>query len=157
MKINILSYPKSVHESHQLSLNLVISCHGKWHLISLAFIVQNWSCMFITQFHILTREICLSNACCWNDWNGPWNTGTMKSVLRDHCHETTCLYRPHMFGRRTYISIELNLPPDRPYFYGEWGGLSRQIRLYWCTYMAMMLWFSLVYDINWDLILQMYF
>ncbi len=49
--------------------------------------------------------------------------------------ETTCLDRPHIFDRKTYISIQLNLSPeitclDRPHFCGQWGGLSRQVLLY---------------------------
>ncbi len=52
--------------------------------------------------------------------------------------EITCLDRPHIFVRRTYISISLNLSPettclDRPHFCGQWGGLSRQVLLYLCT------------------------
>ncbi len=49
--------------------------------------------------------------------------------------ETTCLGRPHICGRKTYISIQVNLSPettclDRPHFCGQWGGLSRQVLLY---------------------------
>ena len=49
--------------------------------------------------------------------------------------ETTCLDRPHIFGRRTCISIYLNLSLettclDRPHFCGQWGSLSRQILQY---------------------------
>ncbi len=51
--------------------------------------------------------------------------------------ETTCLDRPQICGRKTYISIQLNLSLkttclDRPHFSGQWGGLSRQVLLY-CT------------------------
>ncbi len=57
--------------------------------------------------------------------------GTVKAVLRDHYHESTCLDRPHIFGRRTYISLLLNLSPetaypDRQHYCGQWCGLSRQ-------------------------------
>ncbi len=43
--------------------------------------------------------------------------------MRDHL----CLDRPRIFGRRTYISISLNLSPettclDRPNFCGQWRG-----------------------------------
>ncbi len=49
--------------------------------------------------------------------------------------ETNCLDKPHIFGRRTYISIQLNLSPettclDRPHFCVQWDGLSRQVLLY---------------------------
>ncbi len=48
---------------------------------------------------------------------------------------TTCLQRPHSSGRRSYISVKLNLPPkttclERPHFYGLSAGLSRQVVLY---------------------------
>ncbi len=49
--------------------------------------------------------------------------------------ETACLDRQHICGRKTYISIQLNLSPwttcfDRPHFCAQWGGLSRQVLLY---------------------------
>ncbi len=57
--------------------------------------------------------------------NSPPLTGTttLKPVLRNHCHETTCLEEPLIFGRRFYISMQLNLSRkttclERPYFYG---------------------------------------
>ena len=55
--------------------------------------------------------------------------------------ETTWLQRPHIFGRRANISVQLNLSPEitcleRPHFCGQRGGLSRQVLLYfvffWC-------------------------
>ena len=49
--------------------------------------------------------------------------------------ETTCLKRPHISGRKFYISIQLNLWPkttclERKHFYVGRGGLSRQALLY---------------------------
>ncbi len=32
-------------------------------------------------------------------------SGTVKIVLKDHCHETTCLGGPLVSGRRFYISM----------------------------------------------------
>ncbi len=59
----------------------------------------------------------------------------MKPVLRDHCHERPPVLKDHNPGRRSYISMQLNLSPkstclERPYFYGQWGGLSRQVLMY---------------------------
>ena len=63
----------------------------------------------------------------------------VKPVLRDHCHERPPIsYQeiPHISGRRCYISIQLNLSPkttclQRPLFYFQRGGLSRQVLLYY--------------------------
>ncbi len=46
--------------------------------------------------------------------------------------ETTGLEGPPAFGRKTYISVEMNLSPkttclERPHFCGQSGGLSRQV------------------------------
>ncbi len=65
---------------------------------------------------------------------------TVKPALRDHCYETTCLERSDIPGRRSYISIELNLSPkttclERPHIYGLWTGLSRRVLLYTCTHL----------------------
>ncbi len=40
--------------------------------------------------------------------------GTVKPVLRDHCHETTCLERPDILVRKSYISMQFNLSPKTP-------------------------------------------
>ncbi len=48
--------------------------------------------------------------------------------------ETTCLEGPPVWGRKSHIPVYMNLSPkttclERPYFCGQWGGLSRQILL----------------------------
>ncbi len=35
----------------------------------------------------------------------PARTGTVTPVLRDHCHETTCLERPDIPGLSLYMSM----------------------------------------------------
>ncbi len=64
---------------------------------------------------------------------------TVKSVLRDHCHEKLPVLTDHTFlavGSTHVPTFQyLNLPPetaclDRPHFCGQWGGLSRQVLLY---------------------------
>ncbi len=51
-------------------------------------------------------------------------------VLRDHCHETTCLERPDIPTRRSHLSMQLkNLSPkttclERPHFMANLGVLQ---------------------------------
>ena len=64
-----------------------------------------------------------------------YQPNTVKPVLRDHCHETTCLETPHIPSRRSYILMEVNLSLknarlERPHFYWQWGGLTRLVLLY---------------------------
>ncbi len=62
---------------------------------------------------------------------------TVKPVSSRHCHETTCLEGPLVFGKKPYVSMQINLSPEticlqRTYCYGQCGGLSRQVQL--CMY-----------------------
>ena len=83
-----------------------------WHIL----VVLHYTGKNVTGTYIGKRkwysEICLERPLLW---------------------ETTCLKRPHIRGRRSYISIQLNLSPkttcfERPYCYGKWRGLLQQDR-----------------------------
>lgn len=62
------------------------------------------------------------------------HTCTVKLVLTDHCHGWQPW--PHIPGRfRSHNSLQFNLSPNttclnRPYYYAQWGILSRQPLLY---------------------------
>ncbi len=70
----------------------------------------------------------------------------MKPVLRDHCHERPTVL-PLVLVRKFHISVEMNLSPKTTcleglYFYGQWGGLSRQVLLYSEVLLWLLAWLS---------------
>ncbi len=63
------------------------------------------------------------------------NNSTVKPVLRDHCHERPPVLTDHTFLAEAPTFQHNNLSPettclDRLHVCGQWGGLLRQVLLY---------------------------